>query len=54
MDKDRVEGDSKTGKVKEGPGKVTGDGKTEAEGKADRGRQTTSSGGHGSGGGRDE
>lgn len=38
MDKDRVEGSAKTikGKIKEGVGKLTGDTKTEAEGKADQ------------------
>ena len=38
MDKDRVEGVGQQikGAVKEGIGKVTGDTKTEAEGKADR------------------
>lgn len=38
MDKDRVEGAAKNmgGKIKEGVGKVTGDSKTEAEGKADQ------------------
>lgn len=38
MDKDRVEGAAKNigGKIKEGVGKVTGDAKTEAEGKADQ------------------
>jgi uncharacterized protein YjbJ (UPF0337 family) len=38
MDKDRVEGSAKNikGKIKEGVGKVTGDTKTEAEGKADQ------------------
>jgi uncharacterized protein YjbJ (UPF0337 family) len=38
MDKDRVEGAGKNikGKIKEGVGKVTGDTKTEAEGKADQ------------------
>ena len=37
-DKDRVEGSAKNmgGKVKEGFGKLTGDSKTEAEGKADQ------------------
>jgi uncharacterized protein YjbJ (UPF0337 family) len=38
MDKDRVEGSAKQikGNVKEAVGKVTGDSKTEAEGKADK------------------
>jgi uncharacterized protein YjbJ (UPF0337 family) len=38
VDKDRVEGSAKNikGKVKEGFGKLTGDAKTEAEGKADQ------------------
>ena len=38
MDKDRVEGAGKNiaGKIKEGVGKITGDTKTEAEGKADQ------------------
>jgi len=38
MDKDRIEGAGKNikGKIKEGVGKVTGDSKTEAEGKADQ------------------
>jgi uncharacterized protein YjbJ (UPF0337 family) len=38
MDKDRIEGIGKQvkGAVKEGIGKVTGDAKTEAEGKAER------------------
>jgi len=38
MDKDRVEGSAKNikGKIKEGVGKLTGDTKTEAEGKADQ------------------
>ena len=38
MDKDRIEGAAKQakGKVKETWGKVTGDTKTEAEGKADK------------------
>jgi len=38
MDKDRVEGAGKNikGKIKEGVGKLTGDSKTEAEGKADQ------------------
>ena len=38
MDKDRIEGAGKQakGKVKETWGKVTGDAKTEAEGKADK------------------
>ena len=38
MDKDRVEGAAKQakGKVKETWGKLTGDAKTEAEGKADK------------------
>jgi uncharacterized protein YjbJ (UPF0337 family) len=38
MDKDRVEGAGKQikGKLKEGAGKITGDSKTEAEGKADQ------------------
>lgn len=38
MDKDRVEGSAKNikGKIKEGVGKVTGDTKTEAEGKMDQ------------------
>lgn len=38
MDKDRVEGAAKEikGSVKEGLGKMTGDTKTEAEGKADK------------------
>jgi len=38
MDKDRIEGAGKNikGKIKEGVGKVTGDTKTEAEGKADQ------------------
>jgi uncharacterized protein YjbJ (UPF0337 family) len=37
-DKDRVEGSAKNigGKVKEGFGKLTGDSKTQAEGKADQ------------------
>ncbi len=37
-DKDRVEGSAKNlgGKVKEGFGKLTGDSKTEAEGKGDQ------------------
>ena len=37
-DKDRVEGSAKNmgGKVKEGFGKLTGDSKTEADGKADQ------------------
>ncbi len=37
-DEDRVEGSAKNmgGKVKEGFGKLTGDSKTEAEGKADQ------------------
>jgi uncharacterized protein YjbJ (UPF0337 family) len=41
MDKDRIEGAGKNikGKVKEGAGKVTGDTKTEAEGKVDQGRR---------------
>jgi uncharacterized protein YjbJ (UPF0337 family) len=38
VDKDRVEGSAKNigGKIKEGFGKLTGDSKTEAEGKADQ------------------
>jgi uncharacterized protein YjbJ (UPF0337 family) len=38
VDKDRVEGSAKNigGKVKEGFGKLTGDSKTEAEGKMDQ------------------
>jgi uncharacterized protein YjbJ (UPF0337 family) len=38
MDKDRIEGAGKQvkGAVKEGVGKLTGDTKTEAEGKADK------------------
>jgi uncharacterized protein YjbJ (UPF0337 family) len=38
MDKDRIEGAGKDlkGKIKEGVGKVTGDTKTEAEGKVDQ------------------
>jgi uncharacterized protein YjbJ (UPF0337 family) len=38
MDKDRVAGSAKNikGKIKEGVGKLTGDTKTEAEGKADQ------------------
>jgi len=38
IDKDRVEGSAKNlkGKIKEGFGKLTGDAKTEAEGKADQ------------------
>ncbi len=38
VDKDRVEGSAKNigGKLKEGFGKLTGDSKTEAEGKADQ------------------
>jgi uncharacterized protein YjbJ (UPF0337 family) len=38
MDKDRIEGSATQakGKVKEWTGKVTGDSKTEAEGKADQ------------------
>lgn len=38
MDKDRVEGAGKQmkGAIKEGAGKVTGDTRTEAEGKADK------------------
>lgn len=38
MDKDRIEGAAKNikGKIKEGVGKITGDTKTEAEGKADQ------------------
>ncbi len=38
VDKDRVEGSAKNigGKIKEGLGKLTGDSKTEAEGKADQ------------------
>jgi uncharacterized protein YjbJ (UPF0337 family) len=38
VDKDRVEGSAKNigGKIKEGFGKLTGDTKTEAEGKADQ------------------
>ena len=38
MDKDRIEGSAKNikGKIKEGVGKLTGDTKTEAEGKADQ------------------
>lgn len=38
MDKDRVEGAGKEikGKIKEGVGKLTGDTKTQAEGKADQ------------------
>ena len=38
MDKDRVQGAAKQGKgtIKETVGKVTGDAKTEAEGKADK------------------
>ena len=38
MDKDRIEGVAKQakGKVKEAWGKITGDAKTEAEGKADK------------------
>lgn len=38
MDKDRVEGSAKQikGNIKEAVGKVTGDSKTEAEGKADK------------------
>ena len=39
-DKDRIEGAGKglKGKIKEGVGKVTGDTKTEAEGKFDQGK----------------
>ena len=39
MDKDRIEGTGKDlkGKIKEGVGKVTGDTKTEAEGKLEQG-----------------
>ncbi len=38
VDKDRVEGSAKNigGKIKEGLGKLTGDSKTEAEGKMDQ------------------
>jgi uncharacterized protein YjbJ (UPF0337 family) len=38
VDKDRVEGSAKNigGKIKEGLGKLTGDSKTQAEGKADQ------------------
>jgi len=38
IDRDRVEGAAKNlkGKIKEGVGKLTGDAKTEAEGKADQ------------------
>jgi uncharacterized protein YjbJ (UPF0337 family) len=38
MDKDRIEGAGKDlkGKIKEGVGKMTGDTKTEAEGKVDQ------------------
>lgn len=38
IDSDRVEGAAKNlkGKIKEGVGKLTGDAKTEAEGKADQ------------------
>ncbi len=38
MDKDRIEGAAKQakGNIKEGIGKITGDGKIEAEGKADK------------------
>ena len=38
VDKDRVEGSAKNigGKIKEGFGKLTGDSKTEAEGKAEQ------------------
>lgn len=38
MDKDRIEGAAKNvgGKIKEGIGKMTGDTKTEAEGKSDQ------------------
>jgi uncharacterized protein YjbJ (UPF0337 family) len=38
VDKDRVEGSAKNigGKIKEGFGKLTGDSKTEAEGKMDQ------------------
>jgi uncharacterized protein YjbJ (UPF0337 family) len=38
IDKDRVEGSAKNlkGKIKEGFGKLTGDAKTEAEGKAEQ------------------
>ena len=38
MDKDRVEGSAKQikGNIKEGLGKLTGDTKTEAEGRADK------------------
>jgi uncharacterized protein YjbJ (UPF0337 family) len=38
VDKDRTEGSAKNiaGKLKEGVGKLTGDSKTEAEGKADQ------------------
>ena len=38
VDKDRTEGSAKniTGKLKEGVGKLTGDSKTEAEGKTDQ------------------
>jgi uncharacterized protein YjbJ (UPF0337 family) len=38
MDKDRIEGAAKQAKgaLKEGVGKVTGDAKTQAEGKADK------------------
>ena len=38
VDKDRAEGSAKniTGKLKEGVGKLTGDSKTEAEGKTDQ------------------
>ena len=41
MDKDRIKGSAEQmkGKVKEGVGKVTGDTKTEAEGKAEQGRR---------------
>ena len=38
MDKDRIEGSAKNvgGKIKEGIGKMTGDSKTQAEGKSDQ------------------
>jgi uncharacterized protein YjbJ (UPF0337 family) len=38
MDKDRIEGSAKNigGKIKEGVGKMTGDSKTQAEGKGDQ------------------
>lgn len=38
MDKDRIEGTAKQvkGAIKEGVGKLTGDAKTQAEGKADK------------------